>query len=212
MRQARFYGDVGSTPYWGGGTIGGLGDEHIPSAADRAILQGWPAGDPMVFPPGNTETENRVLAADLVPPPFAGALVSGDVFRALVKAGKVWRLKTQVAMLQSASPGLWSDEDLCAKVMLIEDGTERAAEVVHQIEQALGTEGQARKQNAGPELPIREVDCGEHGTWCYWGADLRFAPRWQTKEALERVFAEQPWNLVRTPPLISDGPGYDAVA
>ena len=189
----------------GGTTIGGLGDEHIPSAADRAILQGWPAGDPMVFPPGNTETENRVLAADLVPPPFAGALASGDVFRALVKAGKVWRLKTQVSMLQSVSPDLWSDEDLCAKVMLIEDGTESAEEVVHQIEQTLGTEGQSCKQSASAELPLREVDCGEHGTWCYWGPDLGFAPRWQTKEALERMFAEQPWNLVRTPPLRGQG-------
>ena len=45
----------------------------------------------MIFPSGNTETENRILAADLIPPPFAHALATGDVFRALVKAGQVLR-------------------------------------------------------------------------------------------------------------------------
>ena len=79
----------------------------------------------MVFPPGNTEAENRVLAADLAALPFAGALASEDVFRALVKAGKVWRLKPKVSMLQSVSPDLWSDEDLCAKVMLTHDVVNR---------------------------------------------------------------------------------------
>ena len=48
---------------------------------------------------------------------------TGDVFRALVKAGKMWRLKVHVSMLQSVSSDIISDEELGAKVMLIENGT-----------------------------------------------------------------------------------------
>ena len=63
-----------------GTTIGGMTDQHILTARDRSILQGWPSDDPMVFPPGNTEADSRVLVADLIPPPFAMALAIGDVF------------------------------------------------------------------------------------------------------------------------------------
>ena len=138
----------------GGTTISGLGDEHIPSAIDRSILQGWPEDDPMSFPPGNTESENRAMAADLIPPPFALQLATGDVFRALVKAAKVWQLKAHVAVLQSADPVVWDDEALGARVLLIEDGELKASEVVRQIEDA----------SASASLsPLRELDCIEHG-------------------------------------------------
>ena len=175
----------------GGTTISGLGDEHIPSAIDRSILQGWPEDDPMSFPPGNTESENRVMAADLIPPPFALQLATGDVFRALVKAAKVWQLKAHVAVLQSADPVVWDDEALGARVLLIEDGELKASEVVRQIEDA----------SASASLsPLRELDCTEHGVWNYWGPELGFAPQWQCRAALVQFGLEEPWNLVHQPP------------
>ena len=84
---------------------------------------------------GNTEYENRVLVADLIPPPFAQVLATGDVFNALVRAGKIWHLKSKVSKLHSASSDLVSEEELNAKVMLIDSGKESAAEVVGQIEE-----------------------------------------------------------------------------
>ena len=106
----------------GGTTIGGMTDQHIPTARDRSILQGWPSDDPMVFPPGNTETDNRVLVADLIPPPFATVLAAGDVFRTLVKAGKIWHLRIQISTVQHADSQLWTEEKLQQQVLLINDG------------------------------------------------------------------------------------------
>ena len=94
-------------------------DQHIPTARDRSVLQGWPLDDPVVFPPGNTETDIRVLLADLIPPPFAMALAIGDVFRTLVKASKVWYLRTQVSTVQHADSQFWTEEKLQQQVLLI---------------------------------------------------------------------------------------------
>ena len=66
---------------------------RLPWASSHAL------GAPMS---GNTETDNRVLVADLIPAPFAMALAIGNVFRTLVKASKVWHLKTQVSAVQHA--------------------------------------------------------------------------------------------------------------
>ena len=84
----------------------------------------------MSFPPGNIESENRVMVADLISPPFAFQLATGSMFRALVKAAKAWQLKSHFVVLQSVDPVVWNDEALCARVLLTKDRELKASEVV----------------------------------------------------------------------------------
>ena len=79
-------------------------------------------------------------------------------------------------------------------------GTESAAEVVQEVERLLESAGGA-PGGISLELPLREVQCGEHGIWYYWGPELGYAPRWQSRVALRELYMERPWDLVHTPPL-----------
>jgi hypothetical protein len=180
----------------GGTTIGGMTDQHIPTARDRSILQGWPLDDPMVFPPGNSETDNRVLVADLIPPPFATVLAIGDVFRTLVKANKIWHLRIQVSTVQHADSQLWTEEKLQQQVLLINEGVIKAAEVVKQMEETAPT-----RDVLSRDAPLSEFDCGKHGVWFYWGPELGYSPSWRTRQTLESFLMDEPWNVVLQPPL-----------
>ena len=144
----------------------------------------------MVFPPGNTETDNRVLVADLIPPTFATVLAIGDVFRTLVKAGKIWHLRTQVSTVQHADSQFWTEEKLQQQVLLINDGAIKAAEVVKQMEETAPARD-VLSRNA----PLSKFDCGKHGVWLYWG------PSWQARQTLGSLLMDEPWNVVLQPPL-----------
>jgi hypothetical protein len=150
----------------------------------------------MVFPPGNSETDNRVLVADLIPPPFATVLAIGDVFRTLVKANKIWHLRIQVSTVQHADSQFWTEEKLQQQVLLINEGVIKAAEVVKQMEETAPT-----RDVLSRDAPLSEFDCGKHGVWFYWGPELGYSPSWRTRQTLESFLMDEPWNVVLQPPL-----------
>ena len=56
----------------GAGNIGDLGPQHILSADDRALLQGY--SEPPKWPADMPESTRRAMVAQVVPPPFAEQL------------------------------------------------------------------------------------------------------------------------------------------
>ena len=78
-----------------------LSTEHIPTAADRAILQGYEEEDLPRFLASTSETSARKMVADVIPPPFANKMAHA-VYPHLRSKLSAHKLKAQLKVREKA--------------------------------------------------------------------------------------------------------------
>ena len=78
-----------------------LSTEYIPTAADRAILQGYEEEDIPRFLASTSETSARKMVADVIPPPFANKMAHA-VYPHLRSKPSAHKMKAQLKVLEKA--------------------------------------------------------------------------------------------------------------
>ena len=181
----------------GAGNIGDFGPQHILSADDRALLQGY--SEPPKWPADMPESARRAMVAQVVPPPFAEQLffaVRGHQVAALEKA----RLFAKLAALNllpehelASEPGVTLPSDWVGHV-----GNDGVSYV--------GADGKVftGANYAGLSGTKHDsIKLGKHGSWKSLGEFGWCKASVPDSEHVELV-RSKPWMICTTPPKPSE--------